>query len=165
MQGDVLEFIRDKVGHVLGSDPPLADKPAKNNLQEDEYVDSFKAVDLEQVTELAIVEETLMETQPINRSESYVQSQLETTLDPQLQPQFESTALETSNRVLVEVDDELFHGFNEPFDMPDENDKTTTETTTARIGSEEWSRGLVTNSDGRVVHVSLFISVFCCIHL
>jgi len=50
----------------------------------------------------------------------------------------------------VIVDESLFRGFDEPFDVQlpaDSRPKSIT------IGSSEWSRGLATDEDGRIVHV------------
>ena len=57
------------------------------------------------------------------------------------------------------VDDEdFFRGFDEPFDLPDAPKPKQPKSIT--IGSAEWSKGLATDSEGRIVHVSHFFLLF-----
>ena len=161
-QGDVLECIRSKVVRLLGNDlPPLVDKRKEIDIQSgDKCTNRLLTVESDHINKVTVVEETVIETLLTSSSESYVQTQLETTFDPQIRPQFESTCVDNSNINIV-VDDELFHGFDEPFDMPSIEKDKAMDVPVVRVGSDEWSRGLVTNSDGRIVHVSLPLLLSC----
>ena len=101
------------------------------------------------------MEETIMEDQ----HKSHCQTAFETTLESQVGVrQFESTRIDAVDD--FPEDDCLFHGFNEPFQMPVEKESFETDESASNqpeiiaIGSDQWSRGLATSSDGHSVHVS-----------
>lgn len=161
-QGDVLELIRKRVGNILG--PDLAtEKPAELicqgiNFQTNECKNSTLAVDPD-VTEVRIVEETIIEDQYKSHTEAPLHNQFEITLESQVGfRQLESTRIDSVDG--FPEDDCLFHGFNEPFQNTVEKESFETESTSKQpeviaIGSDQWSRGLATSSDGHIVHVSL----------
>lgn len=56
----------------------------------------------------------------------------------------------------VVEDDALFRGFDEPFGMPTETESSNSnKPKSITVGSAEWSKGLATDTDGRIVHVSI----------
>lgn len=56
----------------------------------------------------------------------------------------------------ADEDEDMFNGFCEPFDEPAAPaiDDTAASTPVFTVGSDEWSRGVARDSDGRIVHVS-----------
>ena len=161
-QGDVLELIRKRVGNILGPDL-AAEKPTELicqgiDFQTNECKNSTLAVDPD-VTEVRIVEETIIEDQYKSHTEAPLHNQFEITLESQVGfRQLESTRIDSVDG--FPEDDCLFHGFNEPFQNQVEKESFETDESTSKqpeviaIGSDQWSRGLATSSDGHIVHVS-----------
>lgn len=134
-----------------------AEKPAEINFQTD-CENSTLTVNSD-VTEVRIVEESIIEEQYKSHIEAPLQTQFETTLESQVGfRHLESTRIDSVDG--FPEDDCLFNGFNEPFQMPVEkesfetNEPASNQPEVIAIGSDQWSRGLATNSDGHIVHVS-----------
>ncbi|XP_046453620.1 PMS1 protein homolog 1-like isoform X3 [Daphnia pulex] len=154
-QGEVLELIRKRVSDILGTNL-VAEKPTEVNLQTAECENSTLAVNPD-VTEVRMVEETVLEDQHKSHTQAPLHTQFETTFDSQIGfRQLESTRIDSVDG--FPEDDCLFRGFDEPFQVPVEkesfetNESASNEPEIIAIGSDQWSRGLATNSDGQIVH-------------
>ncbi|KAI9553876.1 putative MLH2 [Daphnia sinensis] len=154
-QGDVLELIRNRVENFLG--PSVMEIPPEISSLSEMYKDSSELVNSNEVPEVSVVEETIMEDQNTSHFQNPPLTQFEITENSQLESnQFESTRIDPSVNDFPE-DDCLFHGFNEPFQI--EVDEVNVEKSTSSnqseiiaIGSDQWSRGLAKDSEGRTVH-------------
>lgn len=136
----------------------VAEKPTEVNLQTDECENSTLAVNPD-VTEVRMVEETVLEDHYKSHTQAPLHTQFETTFDSQIGfRQLESTRMDSVDG--FPEDDCLFRGFDEPFQVQVEkesfetNESASNEPEIIAIGSDQWSRGLATNSDGQIVHVS-----------
>lgn len=148
-----MELIRTKVGHVIGSDPAQSNNYTETDPQTESFMDNSLMSYTKETEEVAIVEETIADPRCETLDDSRLHSLSETRLESQLE-----SRIDTLNREALE-DDDLFHGFNEPFEMELEkrNEKIAPdcyEPVVVPIGSDQWSRGLATAADGRIVHVS-----------
>lgn len=131
----------------------------KISLPSEMYKDSSLLVNSNEVPDVSVVEETIMEDQNESPFQTPLSTQFEITQNSQLGiNQFESTRIDSSVNDFPE-DDCLFHGFNEPFQIEVEEANVEKSTSSNQseiiaIGSDQWSRGLARDSEGRTVHVS-----------
>lgn len=174
----MLELIGNRVASIVGENPTSTEKdrslqpedPLDNSVLSDvdqmekEFNDSSRP-SVEKTNETCQIDETVMEdfSVPVQpRTELFAEVSRSTVASD-----------DKANKEVI-YDDDLFHGFNEPFDEPivttnvGKNTVQTEDTVhpinVPTIGSDQWSRGLITNSDGRTVHVSnysLFHSFLC----
>ena len=150
-------MIRKRVADILGTEL-AAEKPTEVNLQTDECENSSLMVNPD-MTEVRMVEETVMEDQHKSHTEVPLHTQFETTFESQIGfRHLESTRIDSVDG--FPEDDCLFRGFDEPFQVSVEQESFETGESASKqpeiiaIGSDQWSRGLATNSDGQIVHVS-----------
>ena len=77
--------------------------------------------------------------------------------------------IEQSQVETIIVDDDFFNGFDEPFNLDEENNKASSKPPNKTsnqsaspiiMGSAEWSKGWATDTNGRIVHVSFLKNVF-----
>lgn len=150
-----MELIRTRVGLVLGDDRTRQiGKSPEIDSHTGNCADSSLTSNTEEMNEVAIVEETIAESCYETHSESRIQS------DALFETQLEGR-IETEDHVVLE-DDDLFHGFSEPFETESDSQNvlpSSNRPSAISIGSDQWSRGLITGSDGRIVHVSQLSSV------
>ncbi|XP_057375180.1 PMS1 protein homolog 1-like isoform X2 [Daphnia carinata] len=154
-QGDVLELIKNRVENFLGAST-MENLPEISSPSE-MYKDSSLLVNSNKMPDVSVVEETIIEDQNKSDFHTPLPTQFETSSNSQLGiNQFESTRIDSSVNDFPE-DDCLFHGFKEPFQIEVEEvnvEKSTSsnQSEIIAIGSDQWSRGLAKDSEGRTVH-------------
>ena len=72
-------------------------------------------------------------------------------------PNASGISLLEQSQVEAIIDDDLFHGFDEPFIVEknkSSDNQPSKQSNPITVGSAEWSRGWATDANGRIVHVS-----------
>lgn len=160
-QAEILEEIRAAVSGIIGKadeSPPqksIVDEPMRTTVRE------IASKTNEAPPQKLVVDESIRTTVNGIASKTNEPPPQKTVVDEStLDPDSSIMDQSTSEMLQFELgeDDDLFRGFEEPFNLPDESttaDPQPKQPKSITIGSAEWSRGLATNAEGRIVHVSV----------
>lgn len=154
LQTEVLDVLRVQIKRILGTDQIAeADGFARNGAPQ-ENANNFQN-NVSKYVEKDVVEPTIIDDRMGNdeQTSKVIDVSRNTSETQNTKKVVEETLLELLD------DDDLFCGFNEPFGMPAETESNNEKSaqhkqpSPIRIGSAEWSRGLITDSNGQIAHV------------
>ena len=157
-KGDVIDLIRTKVGPIVEQEPISIHSTMHNSIEsspEKIAIGTLKENGRGKINETAVVEETVLEDSLLRISDENLLNRTNCVIPPETQAE---TFLDQN----LLVDEDLFHGFSEPFSADLDrnhfrNDPSTSGHESAAIpiiDLDQWSRGLAKSSDGHTVNVS-----------